>query len=147
MLSPSNDYVNRVSLHFNLASKFRHLIIGVKGRFNHIWTLNIHIELALSCLEMDFFSYFSERNFSERNFSWWLFDAFDLHFPVFLCWQIDIRNTNHVVSILLYHRTTYSQKEKLPRFTRPDGLIDKNPCRNATQLLQISWVGRSTKPN
>ena len=40
-----------------------------------------------------------------------------------------------MVSILLYHRTTYSQKEKFPLFTRPDGLIDKNPCRNATQLL------------
>ena len=27
------------------------------------------------------------------------------------------------------------KKEKFPQFTRPDGLIDKNPCRNATQLL------------
>ena len=42
---------------------------------------------------------------------------------------------SHMVSILLYHSTTYSQKEKFPRFTRPDGLIDKNLCRNATQLL------------
>ena len=41
-----------------------------------------------------------------------------------------------MVLILLYHRTTYSQKEKIPLFTRPDGLIDKNPCRNATQLLE-----------
>ena len=40
-----------------------------------------------------------------------------------------------MVSILLYHCTTYSQKEKFPEFTRPDGLIDKNPCRNATRLL------------
>ena len=40
-----------------------------------------------------------------------------------------------MVLILLYHRTTYSQKEKFPLFTRPDGLIDKNPRRNATQLL------------
>ena len=38
-----------------------------------------------------------------------------------------------------YHGTTYSQKEKVPQFTRPDGLIGKNPCRNATQLLQRGW--------
>ena len=50
-----------------------------------------------------------------------------------------------MVSILLYHRTTYSQKEKFPLFTRPDGLIDKNTCRNATQLLYtISNVGDYT---
>ena len=50
-------------LHFNLVAKFRHQIIELKlkGRSNHIWTLNIHTELASSCLEMDF-SYFSERN-------------------------------------------------------------------------------------
>ena len=45
-------------------------------------------------------------------------------------------DTTTCVSILLYHRTTYSQKEKGPLFTRPDGLIGKNPCRNATQLLK-----------
>ena len=42
-----------------------------------------------------------------------------------------------MVSILLHHRTTFSQKEKGPQFTRPDGLIGKNPCRNATQLMMI----------
>ena len=28
--------------------------------------------------------------------------------------------------------TNYSQKEKFPQITRPDGLIEKNPCNNAT---------------
>ena len=37
--------------------------------------------------------------------------------------------------VFLYHCTIYSQKEKGPQFTRPDGLIGKNPCRNGTQLL------------
>ena len=33
--------------------------------------------------------------------------------------------------------TTFSRKEIFPQFTRPGGLIDKNPCRNAT-LLSIN---------
>ena len=40
-----------------------------------------------------------------------------------------------MVWILIYHHTTYSQQEKFHQITRPDGLIDKNPRRNATQLL------------
>ena len=43
----------------------------------------------------------------------------------------------HMVSILSYHRTTYYQKEKLLKMTRPNGLIDKKPCRNASKLLVI----------
>ena len=34
--------------------------------------------------------------------------------------------------------TTYSQKEKFPQFTRPDGLIDKNPCRNANANVKAN---------
>ena len=31
------------------------------------------------------------------------------------------------------YRMHYSLRpQKFPQFTRPDGLIDKNPCRNAT---------------
>ena len=39
-----------------------------------------------------------------------------------------------------WYRTYYTivpltpKKEKGPQITRPDGLIGKNPCRNATQL-------------
>ena len=36
------------------------------------------------------------------------------------------------MSLPRWYNNTYSQKEKFPQFTRPDGLIDKNPCKNAT---------------
>ena len=50
-----------------------------------------------------------------------------------------------MVSILLYHRVTYSQKEKFPKSHDPNGLIDKNPGRNANSLscvsrMQLYWA-------
>ena len=49
------------------------------------------------------------------------------------CQGVVLGNYMHLIhSILLYYRTTYSHKEKFPQFTRPDRLIEKNPCRNAT---------------
>ena len=39
-----------------------------------------------------------------------------------------------MVSILLYHRTNFSQKGEGSRTTRPDGLIDKNPSSNLANL-------------
>ena len=40
-----------------------------------------------------------------------------------------------MVSILLYRCATYSQKEKFPKSHDLNGLIDKNPGKNATRLL------------
>ena len=38
----------------------------------------------------------------------------------------------HGIDLIIDHCTNYSQNEKFSQITRPDGLIDKKPCSNAT---------------